>query len=508
MTSLSSQPRNGSETLRATDRERPGKIPGWSGSLRARGWNSFFFTPADPTTLGLIRVVVGLLTLWSLIVLGIDLYDYFGSDGWADPNVIWQAQLQRQPFAWSFWFLVPDHLLRPVWLACLATVGLYTVGLFSRVTGILTWFIIVSTVRRVPIALFGFDQILSTLALYLAATFASGQAVSLDRFLRRWRDARAVARSQRPAGSMGGRKVTPSEPGVPRPTIAANLALRLIQLHLVFIYAMAGLAKVQGPSWWNGMAIWGTMTAGEFVTRDFTALAAWPLVLNFITHASLAFELLYPILIWIPILRPLMIAGAAVLHLGIAIVAPGLTEFGLAMIAANLAFCSAAWVRSLVSGSDQPALRVLFDGACPRCRASMALVTAADPDRVLEPIDLNAVDVATLHPALTKQACMESMHAISRTGRLTAGFDAVRSVGISLPLFWPFSLFAWLPGVAWAGRRVYNYLALTRPRDISCTDETCGLHRPTRSARTRELDHPSTLSEPTRKVRSGEMKQP
>ena len=232
------------------------------------------------------------------------------------------------------------------------------------------------------------------------------------------------------------------------------------------------------------------------------------LVLNLLTHASLAFELLYPILIWVPIFRPLMIAGAVVLHLGIAIVAPGLMEFGLAMIAANLAFCSAAWVRSLVTGSDQPALRVLFDGACPRCRASMALLTAADPDRVLEPIDLTAVDVETLHPALTKQACMESMHVISRRGRVTAGFDAVRSIGTWLPLFWPLSLIAWFPGVAWAGRRVYNYLAMTRPRDIPCTDEVCGLHPPTRSTRTREPDHPSARSASTRKVRSEEMKQP
>ena len=69
---------------------------------------------------------------------------------------------------------------------------------------------------------------------------------------------------------------TPGRPGVPGPTISANLALRLIQLHLVFIYGMAGLAKLQGPSWWNGMAIWGTMAAGEFVSFDFTALAAGP----------------------------------------------------------------------------------------------------------------------------------------------------------------------------------------------------------------------------------------
>ena len=197
---------------------------------------------------------------------------------------------------------------------------------------------------------------------------------------------------------------------------------------------MAGLAKVQGPSWWNGMALWGTMTAGEFVTRDYTGIAGWPLLINLMTHLSLAFELLYPILIWVPVLRPLMICGAIVLHLGIAVVAPGLTEFGLAMIAANLAFLSGSWVRSLATGSDQPAHRVLFDGACPRCRSSMAILTAADPDHVLEPIDLTAVDVETIHPGLTRSACMASMHTVARDGRITAGFDAVRSLGPVSPL--------------------------------------------------------------------------
>ena len=266
-------------------------------STTRRAWNAFFFTPADPTPLGLIRIAAGLLAFWSLFVFGLDLNDYFGSHGWADPAVIRQSQLVRQPLAWSFWFLVPDSLLRPVWLVCLAVLGLYTAGLFSRITGVLAWVIVVSTVRRLPIALFGFDQVLSTLLFYLAVTFSSGQAISLDRFRQRWRQARAAARSTRTQA--GGRRVSPGQPGAPGPTISANLALRLIQLHTAFIYGMAGLAKVQGPSWWNGMALWGTMTAGEFVSLDFTALANWPLVLNFLTHASLALELLYPILIWI-----------------------------------------------------------------------------------------------------------------------------------------------------------------------------------------------------------------
>jgi predicted DCC family thiol-disulfide oxidoreductase YuxK len=442
-------------------------------STARRAWNGFFFAPADPTPLGLIRIAAGLLAFWSLLVFGLDLNDYFGSLGWADPAVIRQSQLARQPLAWSFWFLVPDNLLRPVWLICLTVLGLYTVGLFSRITGVLAWVIVVSTVRRLPIALFGFDQVLSTLLFYLAVTFSSGQAVSLDRFWERWRQARAAARLPK---TQGGRRVSPGQPGAAVPTISVNLALRLIQLHTAFIYGMAGLAKVQGPSWWNGMALWGTMTAGEFVTFDFTELANWPLVLNFLTHASLALELLYAILIWIPLFRPVMILGMVGLHLGIAFVAPGLTEFGLAMIAANLAFVSGVWLRSLATGRKQPVLRVVFDGACPRCRASMAFLTAADPDHVVDPIDLTAVDVETLHPALTKKACLESMHVISKWGRVTAGFDGVRSLGAWLPLFWPLGLLAWMPGVAWVGRRVYNHLAATRPRDVPCTDEVCGIH--------------------------------
>ena len=128
--------------------------------------------------------------------------------GWAEPGAI--RTLER-PLAWSFWFLVPDGWLRPVWCLCLAVLALYTLGLFSRVTAVLGWVIVVSTVRRVPIALYGFDQVLSTLVLYLAVTGASGQAVSLDRFWRRWRQARAAAapgRSSGPAARAGASRPT------------------------------------------------------------------------------------------------------------------------------------------------------------------------------------------------------------------------------------------------------------------------------------------------------------
>jgi predicted DCC family thiol-disulfide oxidoreductase YuxK len=434
-----------------------------------RGWNGFFFRPADPTPLGLIRLAVGLLLFWNLAVYGLDLHAYFGSGGWADPAIVRHIQGTERPFDWSFWLVVPDGLLRLVWVACLVVLFLFTVGLWSRLTAVLAWAVVVSTVRRAPVALFGFDQIVSTLTLYLAVTGASGQAVSLDRFLARYRQARdAGARRHR-----DGRWVVPR--GMPAPSVSANLALRLIQLHLALIYGMAGLAKLQGPAWWNGMAIWGTLAAGEFRLFDLTWLAAWPLLLNLLTHAALAFELGYPVLVWVRVLRPLLVTTAIVMHVGVGLTL-GLGEFGLAMIAANLAFLPGPWLRSLVTGRVQPAGRVLYDGACPRCRASIALVKAADPDQVVEPIDLTAVDVASVHPSLTKEACLRAMHVVRRDGRVVAGYDAVLTLARWLPLFWPFGLLGSLPAVPLAGRRVYNRVAASRPRDVPCTDEVCGIH--------------------------------
>lgn len=435
------------------------------------GWNRFFFTPADPTTLGLIRVVTGLLLLRSLWVVGLDLHGFLGAHAWADPAAVRGWLAERVPGGWSFWLWVPDALLRPVWLACLLILAMFTAGLFSRTTAVLAWIIAVSTARRMPVALYGFDQIIGTWALYLAATGASGQALSLDRLLDRWRNARRLfARRHQP----GQTYVMPS--GVPSPTISANLALRLIQLHLCLIYGMAALAKFRGDAWWNGFAIWGVLAAGEFSRFDLTWLAAFPTLLNIMTHSGLLLELLYPALIWVRPLRPAILFLVVILHVGIDL-ALGLTEFAVAMLAANLAFVSGTWLRSLVAGreADQPAVRVLYDGACPRCRASMAAAVAADPDHVVAPIDLTGVDPRTVHPSLSTDACLKAMHVIDRRNKVSAGYDAVAALARALPLFWPLGLIGALPGVAPIGRRAYNAIAARRPREAVCNDDACAL---------------------------------
>jgi predicted DCC family thiol-disulfide oxidoreductase YuxK len=455
-----------------------------------QGWNRFFFLPADPTPLGLIRILVGFLLAWNLVVIGMDLRAYLGSGGWADPQAVHEVLAERPSWAWSLWLVVPDDLLRPVWFVCLSVTVLFAVGLWSRITAPLAWAIAVSTSRRVPVILFGFDQMITAWALYLAVTGASGQAVSVDHFLARLRSARAALARRRRDGRW------PIASGAPAPSITANLALRLIQLHLAFIYGMAGLAKLQGPAWWNGFAVWGVVAAGEFRRFDLTWLASYPLILNLMTHAGVALELAYPVLIWQRTLRPLLITTMVIMHFGIDMTL-GLTEFGLAMLAGNLAFCSGPWLRSLVAGRVQPSGKVLYDGACPRCRASMAVLSALDPDHVVEPIDLTAVDVKTVHPSLTPEACMRAMHVVRVDGRVSAGFDAVTTLGWWFPLVWPLAALSVIPGVAPLGRWAYNALAASRPRDMVCTDETCWRHAPpASSARTDVAPAESRRSSP------------
>ena len=314
-------------------------------SLRA--WTGFFFTPSDPTTLGLIRVLVGVLLFWDVAVLGLDLHDYLGSEGWIGPEAVRQYLALRSPWAWSFWPWVPDRWLPAAWAGCLVVMALFTVGLWSRVTAVLAWTIVVAIARRAPVALFGFDQMISTWALYLAAFGASGQALSVDRVLARRRASTGAGPGRGDNERVAGNTVRLTA------TVSANLSLRLIQLHLALVYGSAGLSKLRGTEWWDGTAMEMIILTPEFRRFDLVWLLAYPTLLGLATHAGLLLEIAYPILIWSRKLRPLLLLAVVLMHLGIDLLL-GLTEFGLTMIVANLAFIPGAWLREIWAGSRGP----------------------------------------------------------------------------------------------------------------------------------------------------------
>jgi len=279
-------------------------------STTAKSWDEFWFTPRDGKMLGLIRLLTGLIVFWTHLVWTPLLQTFLGANGMLPLE--YRRDFYGSPFAWShFDWIASPELLFGVHVFALIAMLMFTLGFWTRVTGIITAFFLISYANRATGALFGLDQIAGFLVLYLAISNC-GDSFSLARRF-----------------GIGKTSVSSS--------ILNNIAIRLIQIHLCIVYLFAGLGKCQGETWWNGEAIWGAVASFEYQTIDMTWLANHMWLVSIITLVTLIFEVGYIALIWSKLTRPIMLLLAIPLHLGIGL-CMGMLEFGLVMLIANLAF--------------------------------------------------------------------------------------------------------------------------------------------------------------------------
>ena len=292
-------------------------------------WNGFWFKPTSPSTLSAIRVLAGLILLYTHAVWTLDLEAFFGPRGWLPLALLHEAhQAVGGPdgparLVWSYFdYIQSPTVLWIVHLGALMVFFLLTIGLFSRTMALLAYVIAVSYANRItPGAQFGLDKINCMLALYLMLG-PCGARYSLDRL---WRLRRGASQE------------------VP-PSIGANFAVRLIQVHLCIIYLFSGMAKLQGDMWWSGDAVWYAVANLEYQSLDLTWLANHPSLVYLATHVVLFWELSYAALVCPRLTRPWVLMVAVLVHGGTA-VALGMAPLGLAMLVANLAFVSPRTVR-------------------------------------------------------------------------------------------------------------------------------------------------------------------
>jgi hypothetical protein len=143
--------------------------------------------------------------------------------------------------------------------------------------------------------------------------------------------------------------------------VSACVVLRLIQLHMCLIYFAAGTAKLQGPTWWNGTAVYLTMMSPEYGAWDMSWMARSELLWQAISLAgvwlTLAVEIGFAFLVWHKPLRPYVLAAALLMHLGAA-ATTGLSAFQAAMVAGLAVFLPGDRVRKkfprrIVGGVDR-----------------------------------------------------------------------------------------------------------------------------------------------------------
>jgi len=290
-------------------------IRAWLGDWAA-AWNAFWFTPADPLPLAGIRIATGLILAWTNLVWLLDADAFFGTVGWLAVDDVWR--MNDQPWQWSWYFAFPTAA-RAMAVVSLVAAIMLTLGLASGLAALVSFLGLVSAANRAPLNVFGLDDTLGMLLVPLALG-PCGARWSLDACIR---------------GAGQGRGAS----------VRAGIALRLVQLHLCVVYCFSGCGKMLGASWWEGTALWGALANDQYRTLDLTGLAAHPLVVNALTLGTLFWEVGYAALVWPRLTRPLVLAMAVAVHLGIGL-AMGMMEFGLAMITANLAFLPASgWER-------------------------------------------------------------------------------------------------------------------------------------------------------------------
>ncbi|HSI63712.1 MAG TPA: HTTM domain-containing protein [Candidatus Saccharimonadia bacterium] len=329
-----------------------------------RGWDGFWFTPQHPAPLALVRMLVAGILLWIHATTWTQLPDIVGDNAWLDRKAVHEMRLlaegrhardyteprgdlrpssgpsyddvgnirrdaagnvvvpaNRWWGTFSIWHFLPESsgLVAVVQVVFLVAVLCVLLGLGTRVALALAWLGHVSYVQRGMVIYSGMDSILLLLLIYLSIG-PSGAVCSLDAWIARWRKRGDV---------------------LALPSVNANLALRLIQVHLCLIYFCAGAAKLQGPTWWNGTAVYLLMMSPEYGGIPVAWIAKndtlWQVVSLVGGAFTVAFELSFAFLVWHRRLRPLVLIAGVVLHSMVALTS-GLGAFQMTMVSALMAF--------------------------------------------------------------------------------------------------------------------------------------------------------------------------
>jgi hypothetical protein len=314
-----------------------------------RGWNRFWFAPSDPVTLGVLRIAVGLMSLYVVAAYTPDLERYFGTSGLVPMEMVRNLESQTRdgdrqklpgqiseamPREFRFSYLErfrSTNALRTAHGVGLVVLLLFTCGFLTRITAVASLIVVLSYLHRGPMLTSQVEPILAFVLFYLCLGPA-GATCSVDA----WLAARRGAASLQNTSAKG---LTSSW---------ATVSLRLIQVHLVLVYVMMAVGKMGGSVWWSGLAMWYLIARTEQRTVDLTTLHKLPLLVNAWSYAVMFWQAAFPILIWNRLARPLLLVINALMW---ALLAPVIGNVPLAvmMVVASLAFVPPETIRNVIS---------------------------------------------------------------------------------------------------------------------------------------------------------------
>ncbi|MGK7945008.1 MAG: HTTM domain-containing protein [Microcystaceae cyanobacterium] len=391
----------------------------------------------DRRSLAIFRIGLALMIMADLISRGRALTAHY-----TDQGVLPTAVVKENLLPSGYWSV---HLLSGTtgWQVFLFSTAffisiLFLIGYRTRLATMALWALTVSLQNRNPALFFAGDAVLRAI-LFWSMFLPLGSCYSVDSALN-----------------------NASEP-LPKRIISAATFAFMVQV--CFIYMWSAAFKLKSPIWFpDGDAVWYSLQYDQY-GRSFGAwLGTFPQeVLRLMTHSTLIFEWLGPLLIFIPIwnwgCRCIAIVSFITLH---AIF--GLTfEIGIfsyLSIAIWLIFIpSEIWDRleNRLSTPPREGLTIYFDADCGFCRKVVHLIRT-----------FAILPKTPLLEAQTKTDIYEEMQQINSwvvvdyQGNHHHKFEAIAYVASISPVLFPLaSLFRWSPMMK-VGTRFYETVASNR----------------------------------------------
>jgi hypothetical protein len=237
---------------------------------------------------------------------------FFGLNGWFDAAAFRDASHLRDGasnlYSWSLLYLCGTNatLVKVVYWLALGIFVLFTLGVATRLTAPLTWVLVVSFSAN-PATTYDADSFLGMLAFYLMVGYLLYGLMKPRQSL--------SAMLLGPKETWLFRRSAPGASENVSVSAAANLAVRLIQVHFSIAMVASGLHKLQVKDWWSGNAAWFLLNqpfnvSMEEIQRAAPHAEAYLVVLSLASYAVLAWQLSFPTFAWRARWRLLILGGA------------------------------------------------------------------------------------------------------------------------------------------------------------------------------------------------------
>jgi hypothetical protein len=212
-------------------------------------------------------------------------------------------------------------VLSAAWICLLAAGCGLLLGLASRFSAVLAWFLHLCAAKSGGFVSYGVDNFM-TIGLFYLMFSPLPDRYSLDCRLR---------------------KFPSKDPQL------FGFWRRVLQLHLCFIYFFSGLTKCLGSGWWDGSNLWRALIRPPFNIIPPEILVRWNYFLPVLGISICVIETGYPVFIWLKKTRMIWLICIFGMHIGIGFTM-GMYLFALVMIILN----AAAFGPGLAAGQAEP----------------------------------------------------------------------------------------------------------------------------------------------------------